>query len=666
MKLGILVTTYNRPEYLEKFFNSLKRADIPEGTPIMIVDDKSTDPKTMQLIKAVEFPTGSKWIYQNEKNSRIAYSLKFGCNQLFEKHGCDVVMNLDSDAIVRNDFVDVLMKLHERFNDQIITGFNCLTKNADGSERHKILSTGEGYNTKKSVGGINMVFNKTVYEKYILPALETNLSKGGNWDHMACINSEKDKKPIICSVPSVVQHIGVVSSMGHTSTELPDTADDFKSLHLPDVTLIGVDCINIDRLLLAADKCMQDIQFGDVKMLSSIYSRDSRVMKIAPIKSIQEYSKFIMKEIADHVKTKHMLVIQHDGYVMNAAAWSNEFLKYDYIGAPWWYKDEMNVGNGGFSLRSKRLMDVLKLDNHFIVFHPEDHHICRTYHKYLVKRYDIKFAPVSIADKFSVEGWNIKKPYAGQFGFHGSSVNLNNTKPVEHVTKPKQPYIISQFQGLGDILFAMPMINDWIKEGHKIIWPVVPEYVALNKHFPLVTFIDMNLMKIDHAIKHEYETGGFKVIPLRWADQIIKTPYRFVMKAKYEMYHKDYRRWRELSWIRDMDAENKLFKQLGLVEGEKYNLVNHNFRTDKTGSVKIEINNGHKTIQMKAIDGYTLLDWGKVLENATEIHTPGTSINYILEVLNIKAEMHLYVRRPEEKDFSLYDYLLTKRYHYHR
>jgi len=61
------------------------------------------------------------------------------------------------------------------------------------------------------------------------------------------------------------------------------------------------------------------------------------------------------------------LLVQPDGFVINPDKWDNQFFEYDYIGAPWeqvphsyldpWGKPH-RVGNGGFSFRSKKLLDV--------------------------------------------------------------------------------------------------------------------------------------------------------------------------------------------------------------------------------------------------------------------------------------------------------------------
>lgn len=463
MKVGILVCTYNRPGYLEVCLDSLNVADLPADCEVVIVDDGSTDEETIRLLRE-----SGHTVILNNKNQSIKHSLLLGCDFLFDVKGCDVITNLDSDAIVKPNFLTVLLDLKKRFYGQLITGFNCLTRNRDGSERHKVLMAGDDFNMKKSVGGVNMMFDKEQYRKWIKPALMKCLQFSGNWDHQSCIAASKETQGVICSVPSVVQHIGVESSMGHGIVEAPDVADDFvftehelslirmqrarmkrkpSGAHvslkrkLKDVTLVGADCLDVNRLLKAIDISCRYIEFGDVKIFSNV-AVDHRVHHIGPLRDKSDYSVFMMKQLGSYIQTSHVLVVQHDGFVLNADAWEDDWLQYDYIGAPWeWYRDSRgSVGNGGFSLRSKRLHEILMKDKNIIPQNEpgvtrnkeEDHCICRLYRNYLEGNYKINFAPPSVARRFSIEAWNVKPPaneYTGQFGFHGYSVDFSKTKP---------------------------------------------------------------------------------------------------------------------------------------------------------------------------------------------------------------------------------------------
>lgn len=141
--------------------------------------------------------------------------------------------------------------------------------------------------------------------------------------------------------------------------------------------------------------------------------------------TVDDYSYFCLKNMWAFVKTDFVMIIQYDGMAANRKAWSDEFLKYDYIGAPWpdrfhWIGKDEKVGNGGFSLRSAKLLDALRDPNiqarEDIRFKNEDATICQGYSKYLTSKKDIKFAPVELANQFSHEWCN---PTGNTFGFHG-------------------------------------------------------------------------------------------------------------------------------------------------------------------------------------------------------------------------------------------------------
>src|SRR5687768_5817660 len=125
-------------------------------------------------------------------------------------------------------------------------------------------------------------------------------------------------------------------------------------LDLPQGTLLGIDCVAIERLLHVADLSQCGIRFGAVRLLTSRPHDDPRVVPIAPLTTIEAYSQFVIKQLNQYVATPHVLLIQYDGFVLNPDAWQEAFLVYDYIGAPWLEEEGYIVGNGGFSLRSKR------------------------------------------------------------------------------------------------------------------------------------------------------------------------------------------------------------------------------------------------------------------------------------------------------------------------
>ncbi len=203
---------------------------------------------------------------------------------------------------------------------------------------------------------------------------------------------------------------------------------------LPGVTLAGIDCVNVERLQKALDISCAEIEFAEVKLLTSLPTNDVREISIPHIGSIEAFSKFCIRDLANYVSTDFVLLVQHDGFVLNPSSWTDEFLKYDFVGPPWFVHDEfwfdkysfprelfdkVVVGNGGFSLRSKKFLETSKRladEGAFNKYHPEDLVLC-VWNRKIMENAGIKFAPPEIAEKFGIEGQD--HVYDKQFGFHG-------------------------------------------------------------------------------------------------------------------------------------------------------------------------------------------------------------------------------------------------------
>lgn len=131
-------------------------------------------------------------------------------------------------------------------------------------------------------------------------------------------------------------------------------------------------------------------------------------------------------------QTKYVLVIQTDGILFRGGI--EKFLQYDYVGAPW-PKDKMTVsklpypkfgvGNGGLSLRSKRICRLASLVYRLLFwafpygwYFYEDLFYCywvRMIAPVLFRR--LSFPTVNVASEFSVE-FPISECACSPLGFH--------------------------------------------------------------------------------------------------------------------------------------------------------------------------------------------------------------------------------------------------------
>ena len=290
-------------------------------------------------------------------------------------------------------------------------------------------------------------------------------------------------------------------------------------LKLDNVTLLGIAGVNseVEKFKFARDVCLHYADFERVVILTSIpelleekYTNRYVVDRIKPMYNLDDVAKFFISDLHNYFDTDYVLTFQSDGFILNPDAWTDEFFDYDYIGAPWsdrgirtitdirkilrdpggnvsdGSKQEIkigsskayvvnNVGNGGFSFRSKRLMKFVAENIGYIkdsggccltsVWIPddnliwidsdsrkskdnfqkvyisgcvsEDNLICKFNYEYLQKN-GFRFAKPFMASRdFSVEastpGNKIGYSYIDasgtwekQFGFHSLYTNLEN------------------------------------------------------------------------------------------------------------------------------------------------------------------------------------------------------------------------------------------------
>ena len=219
-----------------------------------------------------------------------------------------------------------------------------------------------------------------------------------------------------------------------------------KKLTLPNVTLLAVTSVEIEQHQISLKISSQNIEFGAVKLLSSLlpekkYS-DIEYVSVAPM-GRADANRFLIENLHKYFETSHCLFIQADSFVVNADLWKEEFLEFDYIGAPWPNEIHINpnpelssgissplvlnmkencVGSGGFSLRSRKLLKTvakINFDSLKFPFKNEDVIICHYLYKEMIDK-GIRFAPPKLAAQFSME--DVHHLYGQDvnsvFGFH--------------------------------------------------------------------------------------------------------------------------------------------------------------------------------------------------------------------------------------------------------
>jgi len=308
---------------------------------------------------------------------------------------------------------------------------------------------------------------------------------------------------------------------------------------LKDVTLVIVDTVNYSKALDAVYKTLDRITPFKTIFFTDIACAPDKIDEVVNIKHLyskKDYSRFMLKELGKYpFGTSHILVIQWDGYVIDENRWDDEFLKYSFIGALWLYDDGHANGNGGFSLRSVQLHKILAEDNFILPAAFEDDAICRTYRNYLEQKYDIKFAPDELCEKFSFE---LRRPRQETFGFH----SFFHQPFKEHI-------VIKRTGALGDVIQVEPILEYFHKQGHPVVLETTPSFynVFAMHHYPVIDY-----RKFDNTVRH-------RVINLDMAYEI--KPRQLHLKSYFEAAGiMDYK-LRNPKLTYKLSKDTRLFKQ---------------------------------------------------------------------------------------------------------
>lgn len=179
-------------------------------------------------------------------------------------------------------------------------------------------------------------------------------------------------------------------------------------MNINDVTLVTIETMYHDLAKRAMEETLKRLPIKNVIVFSDQdFLPGSKFVQIEH-GDMFSYCQRLLKGMAEHVDTTHMIFQQWDAMAHRDDGWRDYFLLNDYIGAVWpWRPSPDNMGNGGFSLRSRKLLDELQAPHmQMNVFGEhgvqEDNYISLVWRKELESK-GIVYAPSPVADQFSIE-----------------------------------------------------------------------------------------------------------------------------------------------------------------------------------------------------------------------------------------------------------------------
>lgn len=148
---GCVIGFYNRIELLKQTIDSINDSFLPNDLLFILVDDNSEN-KNYSINLDHDYI-----LIRKDVNRGIASSLAIGWD-ILNYLNVDFLLNIDSDTIVSHNWLSALLNTYYETqtlsHNRIITGFN---------GNHKTIKLFDTYQSKETVGGINIFFHQNLY-----------------------------------------------------------------------------------------------------------------------------------------------------------------------------------------------------------------------------------------------------------------------------------------------------------------------------------------------------------------------------------------------------------------------------------------------------------------------------------------------------------------------
>ena len=214
--------------------------------------------------------------------------------------------------------------------------------------------------------------------------------------------------------------------------------------------------------------------------------------------------------------------------------------------------------------------------------------------------------------------------------------------------------LIHQPAGIGDVFFLQYVVRKYMAMGYHVIWPLKDEILWIKDYILDIEFCS----KQDDFPGKQYYGQDVVILSPQFVYLGLDKPHFWgipglggtrLMASKYTVLNLDHKKWAEgFTFKRNREKEEQLYYTvLGLKDDSEYVYVNDFTNTDirRTGTLANK-SYDYPIIENRIIDGFSLFDWTKVLENAKEIHTIPTAVCFIVDVIDTDAKIFYY---PQDK-----------------
>ena len=212
-KYGICITTYNRPEYLERFFATLKNTEFLDNTIVRILDDCS-DERSTKIIEEFMIDSDKVKLFKETNIYNLGPGYNYTKNILnFKEDDVDYIINLDSDSVHNPKWLKKINLINNLFGPKVLSSvFWC-----DHGYPYEKIELEETFLKTRSLNGLCLCFPKFFMQDFIDKKGSRSFDGFTSYD----LKKKYDLETVVTEL-SYVEHIGL-----HGVNYPPDIAKKF-------------------------------------------------------------------------------------------------------------------------------------------------------------------------------------------------------------------------------------------------------------------------------------------------------------------------------------------------------------------------------------------------------------------------------------------------------
>lgn len=186
---------------------------------------------------------------------------------------------------------------------------------------------------------------------------------------------------------------------------------------------------------------------------------------------------------------------------------------------------------------------------------------------------------------------------------------------------------------VGDIIICMPIAQYYINQGFLVEWQAPEQYDQMMQQIPGVLRVNSPMGSYEKVIDLSFGLNTKAAVHKVWSER--RATLDSFVTLKYELSGVPLSELRNLKYERDEQKESDLYEKLHPVK--PYKLVHR--ASDYGGAIDVT---GDSIVEFTPVEGFTIFDWRKVIEQADEIHCIDSSLLNFVDRLQIEAKLFYY------------------------